>query len=400
MDEKYDKALNELRDLEKSDRVNEYERALMHQTYAYVYYAMGEYAKSVRSFEAVESGILQPNAELNVLFNLGQLYVVLGRTDQAIATLERWFRLVKNPGPPAQIALANAYVQAERFDDALPLVEKACASSSEPAESWLQLLVALHTQASRWKPAATALEALLERFPRKTYWSQLSAVYAQLGRDLDSMIALELANVQAPLSDSTELTRLAQLLLHNEIPYKAAVVLQRGITAGNVAATRDSYELLATSLLQAREIEKALEPLEKAASLSSDGELWLRLAQVRIAREEWTAASKALAEAQRRGGLDRPGLAELLVGITRLHRGELDPAEEAFERARTFEYSRRSANEYISYLEDVRARNASLADPAGPARSTADRSGSESRSPVATASDPEPANPPAAPAGP
>jgi tetratricopeptide (TPR) repeat protein len=398
MEEKVDEALVKLRELEKSGRTNDYERALMLQTFGFAYHAKGDYAKSVEAFEAIESGVLEPHAELNMLYNLGQLYVVLDRTGDGIATLERWFRLAKNPTPPAYIALANAYVQAERYADALPLVEKACASSSEPAESWLQLLVALHSQNSHWAKAAGVLEDLIERYPRKTYWLQLSAAYGQLGRERDSMIALELGNLQSPLSEEAEVTRLAQLLLHNEIPYKAARVIERGIADGRVDGDRKSYELLATSLLQAREVARALAPLEKAASLASDGELWLRLAQLRIAREEWDEADRALREAQTRGGLERPGLAALLGGITQLHRGELVRAGEAFDVARSFPDTRRMANEYIHYLDALRVRKEARAEGLTETPESVARRTEESTEAAAHAGDSQTSVPPAAPA--
>lgn len=349
----YEKALARLQQIETSRRVSDYERALAYQGMGFVYSAMGKYERSVRAFESIRPGVLERGSELNVVYNLGQLYVALGRTDDAIEALERWFGAAENPSPHAHITLANAYLQADRYADALPLVERACKAASSPPESWLRLLVSLNVELSQLDRAIAVLERLVARYPRKSYWMQLSGLYGEVGRDRDALTAVELADIQAPLRDADDLNYLVHSLLHHGIPYKAARIVERGLSTGTLDDDWRNHDLLASSLLQAREVERAIDPLTRAASKSTDGNLWFKLAQLRVQREEWKEARTALHRAQERGGLDHPGMAALLAGIANLNLGERDLAREAFQQARGFSESRRSAIDYVEYLTQL-----------------------------------------------
>ena len=70
------------------------------------------------------------------------------------------------------------------------------------------------------------LERLLFEWPKKEYWTQLSAVYGQLKFDDKQMSSYRTAYEQGFLDKSNELVQMAQLYLSMEVPYKAAVILQ------------------------------------------------------------------------------------------------------------------------------------------------------------------------------
>ena len=81
-------------------------------------------------------------------------------------------------------------------------------------------------------------------------------------------------------------------LLHG-IPYKAATVSQKEIDSENFAADLRNLRLLSQAWYQAREDGKAIPPLSRAASLSGDGELYVRLAQTYINLDHWQNAADA-----------------------------------------------------------------------------------------------------------
>ena len=90
--------------------------------------------------------------------------------------------------------MANAWVQLEDYRTALPLAKKAIGMSvNNPREGWSRLLLALHFQLEQYPESAGVLEYLLTHWPKKTYWMQLSSVYATTGEDHESLTALEVA---------------------------------------------------------------------------------------------------------------------------------------------------------------------------------------------------------------
>jgi tetratricopeptide (TPR) repeat protein len=123
--------------------------------------------------------VLSVEVENKVRFNIAQIYGSLQKWDKVITSLDEWFRYVSEPKPVAYYMLGIANYQLEKMDLAIANTEKAIELSPDPAESWLQFLAALYIQKEDYKQAAPILEQLVIRFPKKTYWLQLSLVMAR-----------------------------------------------------------------------------------------------------------------------------------------------------------------------------------------------------------------------------
>jgi len=338
------------------EKLNPYERAVVNQMTGYSWANEGNFEEAGKSLaKAMEEEALPPGQMLNTRYNLAQIYLMLEQYDNAVEQFQLWFDLTESPTPTAYYALASAYYQAAREEEAVEPAEQAVFLAEEPKESWLQLLVALYLDRKRYEDALPLIEQLVTRFPKKTYWVQLAAVFFALERDRESFAAQELAYAQGLLESDRELRRLAQMYLYNDLPYRAALVLEEGLEDGNVEPDQDAYQILGNSWLAAREFEKAVGPLEKAAALGEDGELWLRLGQVHVQREEWTEAvesvQNALEKGLDKGGPNTPCHAYLLIGIARYNQKRIGAARSAVSRALRCEKTSEMATRWLSFLE-------------------------------------------------
>lgn len=358
----YDRAMELLDEMRRNDKLELHERALMHQTYAYVYSEREDYRSALKSLEAaIATGELAPQTELNVRYNVAQMYVATEQYDKGIAALKEWFARAENPQPSAYMLFANAYVQKEDYRSALPLAESGLAKAEDPQESWLKLVLGLYLHFERYEDGARILERLIRRFPSKSYLTQLSAIYGELGREKDAFAAYEVAFLKGYLEEERELVRMAQLYLYHDVPYKAAKLMEKGLADKKIKGTADHWELLANAWIRAQELSRSLEPLERAAELSDDGKLWLRLGQVHLQDERWAQAASALVKAHQKGGLDKPGNAHLLLGIARFHSGNPEAAERSFRNALKFERSKRQARQWLNHLAQEAAAAAESA---------------------------------------
>ena len=206
------------------------------------------------------------------------------------------------------------------------------------------------------------LETLVGLHPRKAYWLQLSAVYAETGNYEKALATMVLAYEQGLLTEERELTHLAQLYLYNRIPYQATRVLERGIADGQIRGTVDSWRLLADAWLAARERAKAEKPLEQAASRAPNGDLYLRLARVQIENDEWTAARKSLTRAIEKGGLADPGNAHLLLGIASARDSMWPEAGRAFQVAAGYDKTQKAAKDWLVEVEAELKQEGELSD--------------------------------------
>ena len=214
----------------------------------------------------------------------------------------------------------------------------------------MRLLLALYMEKKEYKRAIPLLERLVTLYPKKAYWMQISAVYNELGREVDALASQQLAYVQGLLTEDKELRRLAQLYLYHDLPYRAGVVLEGAIDEEIVEGNADAYELLGNSWLSAKEYDRALPPLQRAAELSETGDLYARIGRVYIQQENWSEATGVLEQAVEKGNLDDEGNTQLLLGVSLYNEGKLRSARSQFRKALDFENSQQYAEQWIKVV--------------------------------------------------
>jgi tetratricopeptide (TPR) repeat protein len=334
-------------------RLNPYERALVYRLEAHLAYFAGDYPGAREGFEKVLAEQVLPVRDDNrIRFNIAQLYAATQQWREVLTALDRLARYVEEPDPFAHYLRAVAHYQLEELDAALADAKQAVELSSEPMESWLQLLAALHTQKEDYASAVPILEKLATRFPKKKqYWIQLALIYGALGDYPRSLAVQRLAYDQGLLTDDKDLRRLARASLHQNMPYPAAQVLAKGLAESAIQRDSEVLELLANSWIAAREYEKSLPPLRQAAELAKNGNLYVRLGQVYMQREAWPEATEVLQQAIAKGDLKDPGNAQLLLGICYYNDHRVDQARSWFARAREHDSTREAADRWITHLE-------------------------------------------------
>jgi hypothetical protein len=332
--------------------LNPLERQKAAEIRGFIAFGRGQHNAAREHFEAaIAEGEMTPDERANTRFMIAQLYLADQMWPEVIQSLNRWFEIAADPGPAAYYMLALAHYQNRDLEGAIAPATAALEIAEEPQESWLQLLLAVRLTRKEYKESIPLLDELVVRFPKKRYWLSLSTVHGALGDYQEALIPLQLAYAQGELTDDGELRRLAQLLLFLGLPYRAASVMEQGLAQESIAADSEAYEMLGNSWIAAREFDKTIEPLTRAAELSANGDLFVRLAQVQLQREKWLAASVALRRALELGGLKKPGEAKLLMGIAAYNSERPQQAQNWFTEARGHEESRGEADQWLIHLD-------------------------------------------------
>lgn len=350
-DDKVEEAREVADALARRRGLNDYERALVWQLQAFVEYALGNTEAAIAAFEkCLAQDALPPATQRDLQLDLGQLYLATGRTDEAVATLEDWLSQVESPSAEAEYLLGSAHARKEDWKKAASHAARAVAMTEKPRQSWLQLLLACRVANGELRESIGVLQRLITLYPKKTWWTQLASIYAELGEGEKSLATLELAYRQGLLDRPAELVNLARLYLHFDVPVKAARVLERAVDEGVLAPDAENLELLGNAWMAAREFDAALGPLSRAAELSDEGAVYFRLGQIHAEREEWEQARESLEKALAKGGLDDPANALLLSGVASYHSDRPAAARRAFERASGFEATREQATSWLRYM--------------------------------------------------
>jgi len=349
--ERWDLAEAELGKL-RVGSLNALERAKYHQIYALVANGKKDPAGARQHLEqALAENALSPEDHAQTRYQIAGLFLGESKWAEAVEHLNQWFAVTDNPTPAAYYILALAHYQLEDLDASRKAAEKAIEIGNPPQEGPLQLLLAIRLTNREYAEAGPVLLELVQRYPKKIYWVQLSTLYGAQGDYEKALVYLELAHLQGMLTDDEEVRRLTQLLLARDLPYPAAQLLEKALQEKQLREDANSFELLSTAWIQARDFDKALAPLEKAAELSTDGKLYIRLAQVHLQREELEQAEVALRNALEKGGLPSPGDAQLLMGIALFGQNRSHDALSWFTRAREHEQTREEAETWLKHIQ-------------------------------------------------
>ena len=337
----------------KLDRLSPYERSRVEQIMFGIAYAQEDYDAARDHLEqAIVAGGLNEQEIDQVRYQIAQLYMAEERWAEGAEALEQWFETAQSPNSAAYYLLAIAYYQQDDFEGALAPAEKAVELMERPQETWMQLLLALYLQREQFGDAVPLLERLVTVAPdKKTYWVQLSSVYGQLEDYAKALATMQLAHTAGLLTEDAEIRRLADLLMFNEIPDRGARVLEDALEKRLVTPDAELYEKLANCWIAARDYDAAIAPLEQAAELARDGNLYVRLGEVHSQREDWAAAAAALESGLARGDLRDTQNAQLLMGIALLNQERPQEARDWFERASSSERHSQTARAYIQLID-------------------------------------------------
>lgn len=340
-------------------RLNDTETAHVMRMLGHVHYAADQHEKAIEYFEkTLQQEAFSLEDENRFRFNIAQLHMGLEQWEQAIDGFEEWLRYSEDPVPQGYYLMAICFFQLEDVDAAIAHAVKAVEAAAVPDESWLRILAALYSQEQDYAKATPILEELLLRYPKKQYWVQLSLIHAAR-EDYDTSLAVQqVAYRQGFLTEDDELRRLARSYLYNDLPYPAAQVLEKGIEEGTIEPEPEAYELLANSWIAAREYDRSLPPLEKAADLAEHGNLDVRLGQVYMQRERWNEAIGWLERGLEKGELEKRGAAQLLLGIAYYNAERPSQARSHFVQAREHEETRAQADNWITHIANEAASQA------------------------------------------
>jgi tetratricopeptide (TPR) repeat protein len=337
------------------EKLSPYERGKVEQILFNIAYSQEQFDKARGHLKsAIDSGGLNEQEIDQARYQSAQLFMQEEKWREGAAALEEWFKTAANPNSGAYYLLAVAYYQLEDFDRALPPAKKAVElmDQAKPNESWLSMLSALYLQREEFRESVPVLQQLIAAAPeKKTYWMQLSSVYGQMEDYPNALAIMQLANNVGLVSEDSEIRRLADLLLFNDVPYRGAQVLESAIEKRTVTLDEKLYEKLANCWIAAGEFDKSVPPLTRAAELAPNGDLFVRLGEVQVQREDWPAAVAAIQRGIDKGQLRDTGNAQLMLGIAHYNQKNYGDARTFFQRARQSDRHRAVAESYLQAIE-------------------------------------------------
>jgi hypothetical protein len=363
-------AMELLAEVRAMEGLNSYEVAQLWNFYAFIYIGQDNFPQAIEAYENV---LQQPDLPLGMetatRYTLCQLYFQQERYQDSLNMLDTWFQVADNPNPDAYILRAQIFYSLERFregiEPVLQGIQVAQEQGREIQENWYRLLNVFYYELEDYPNVIDVLSTLIESWPKREYFIQLSAMYGQEGEEIRQLALWETAYEAGWLTRSNEIVQLAQLLLGADIPIKAANIMQEGLDSGTVESTETNWRILAQAWQLAQEDEAAIPAMQRAASLVDNGEIDLRLAQSYQNLARYEECTESARTALRKGELRREDQANMILGACLFELGEYGQARTAFETARQDNRSQSSANAWIEYVNIEEDRERQLAAALG-----------------------------------
>jgi tetratricopeptide (TPR) repeat protein len=222
----------------------------------------------------------------------------------------------------------------------------------KPDKSLYETLLSGYYQIEDFKQAADLLEKMIVFFPEEgNYWTQLAATY-QLSKQYKKAVAMYELILKKGLLDETNTLRLVHLYLQEDLPYKAALLLNERINSGVLQNTGENLELLVNSWLMARENDNAITALSQLANIKNDPETYYRIGRLHFDQGNWEDAISSLEKATRIDKPDKQAESYLLMGIAAYHLNQTAQSSRALTEALSREITREQAQWWLNKLGD------------------------------------------------
>ena len=375
--EQYSQALGKLQGIRDVQEMKAYDQAVISQLFAQVYLDQDKYEEGVKHLEnVIRKGCgQQPLEQMNqMIFNIGQIYIAIGAEKdgataqnyfkRGIDTLEAWFRDNPNARPDPYAMLAVAYLQIDppNYQNGIKWLEKAISKAQElgeePKEGWYRNVAQLYLEINQPQKSLPILEMLVQKYGSRDYWLQLAFVYGELGRETDQFTTLEAAHHQGLLTKGQEQFYLAQLYITNDMPKRAADIVDAGFKSKVIEREPDRVRFLADAYYTAKELDSAIKWYKEAGKVADRADPLFFLGQIYMQKESWKEAIEAFNDAIEK---DRSapqgkkfgsiGTAHFNVGVANYYLEDFDAAKRAFGNAKGYSAVRDPAQQWLNRLE-------------------------------------------------
>ena len=352
---------------ESREKLNSYARSQMWNFYAYIYASQEQYRKAVDAYLNILAEVDAPEGlKLNSKYTLAQLYFQLEDYDAVIDFMGRWLGEVEQATATAYIMLTQAHFHKGSFDASLSNLDKAIAIEREQGnrikESWLRLKIAIFFEQKNIRNVLNGYKELMTYYPRISYLRQIAGLYSEMEQERRRLTAFDAVYLSGNMVKQEDLLNLAYMYLGQEIPYKAAKIMEKAINEGKIQPTLEHISNMANAWAQANEHKKAIPALQKAAKLSDKGILYARLAGVHFDAGDFKKAAEAARQAAKKKGLKRADNNQMLLGMALFNSKRYEEAIQAFRQAKKspqrFAAARKWEQYTLNEIERLRALEA------------------------------------------
>jgi len=341
------------------DASKEYDKAYVSRFIAVMYATLGnEEAKAIEYLKAaVEPDILNEADQDAALKLLADLQMQTKDYESALVNYKAWMDFTGKSDGDTWTKIAQAYYELKQLDKMIVPADNAIAAYGDKHNKNPYILkVTSYYESKKYKDAVETLETVLQIFPEdKTWWTQLGMFYLLVEDYNKSLAILDLAYKQGFLEKESEIKTLASLYSQNEVPYKAAILLEKHIDSGLVTRDDKNLSSLANAWHAAQHIDKAAVIYGELAKMTNLAKHYSKQGMLLKQDEQFKSAIVALNKALELG-IENKGKLYMSIAESHFYLEEYKQAYKAINLAMKDPRSRKSAKGWVSFIKDTAQR--------------------------------------------
>jgi len=266
--------------------------------------------------QALEFDGLSNNDHFESMLLLSQLQLQDDEYADSLATIDRFLAETKSTNPDHLAIKGNALYRLERYPEAAAVLKQAVEATPEPKADLLQLLMGTYVEMNQPGEAAKVAEGLIAKNPNdKRLQMNLATIYMQTDQPAKAAELLEKLRTSGQLTEDRDYRNLYALYLNSQGKEKEAIsVINEGIEKGILKPDYQTYVALAQAYYFSEQPKLAIEAYRKAAPLAPDGETYLNLAKT-LWQEGQIGEAKQAAQQALDKGVKKPDDAKKIVAL-------------------------------------------------------------------------------------
>jgi tetratricopeptide (TPR) repeat protein len=351
-----DGALNILLDIKASKT---YDKAYVSYFIAQMYATKGKHEKQAISYlkKAVEPDILNTADHAAALKLLADLQMQTKDYKNALKNYQAWMKFTGKEDAATYVKMSQAYYALKQLDKMIAPADRAIKLyGDKQSQNPYILKITSYYERKMYKDALKVLETVVQLFPeKKQYWTQLGMFY-MLTEDYPKALAtLDLAYKQGFLNKESEIKTLANLYSSNEIPYKAAKLLEKHIESGLVKRDDKNLATLANAWHAALHIDKAAQYYLELAKMTDKAKYYRKAGMLLKQDQQYAKAIGALEKALEKT-TDNKGRIYMAIAESYFYLEKYKQAYAAIQKAMQDPKARKGAKGWESFIKDTAKR--------------------------------------------
>ncbi len=348
-EEKLDEAIAVLLDAKSS---NEFDTATVNRFLGNLYATKDEKQAIKYLTLAIKPDILTFNDHAGSMKLLADMLLQDKQYQQAIKAYEDWIMFTGEQNSDAYMRIANAYYLMNQYDKVLAPADDAIRFAAKPTEGPYQLKMAALYENKRYKELVAVVETMVQLFPEnKQFWVYLGNFYTLTEEFDKSLATLQMAYSMGYLEKDSEVRMLAQMYANNNIPYKAAVVMEKHVKSGLVKKDKTNLTFIASNYQSAREFGRAAEYYGELAKLTNEADAYRRQGSAYAAIQKYNDAIAAFDKALALN-VDRPSTVYMSLVDAYFYQKKYREAYAALMNAKKDPAMSRQVRSWESYIKD------------------------------------------------